>query len=87
MFIVLTYDIGEKRINRVRKILKRYITWTQNSVFEGEITEAKLQKCLTEVYKNINKDEDSIYIYRIKNSNNIEKNIIGKEKNYDEKFL
>ncbi|SUY64384.1 CRISPR-associated endoribonuclease Cas2 [Clostridium sporogenes] len=39
MFVILTYDIEEKRINRVRKTLKKYLVWTQNSVFEGEITE------------------------------------------------
>lgn len=46
MFVILTYDVGEKRVNRVRKTLKKYLTWTQNSVFEGQITDAKLHKCL-----------------------------------------
>ncbi len=87
MFVILTYDVGEKRINRVRKTLKKYLTWTQNSVFEGNITEGKLHKCLADVSKNLDTAEDSLYIYRVENAKNIKKHIIGKEKNYDELFL
>ncbi|MFR5265184.1 CRISPR-associated endonuclease Cas2 [Clostridium sp.] len=87
MFVVLTYDVGEKRVNKVRKKLKMYLNWTQNSVFEGEITDAKLRKCLAELNKIINKSEDSLYIYRVKNPNNIMKDVIGEEKSSDELFI
>lgn len=87
MFVILTYDVGEKRVNRVRKILKKYLVWTQNSVFEGIITEAKLHKCLAEINKNIDRSYDSIYIYRVNIPKNISKDVIGEEKNYDELFL
>ena len=87
MFVVLTYDVGEKRVNKVRKKLKMYLNWTQNSVFEGELTDAKLRKCLAELNKIINKSEDSLYIYRVKNPNNIMKDVIGEEKSSDELFI
>lgn len=87
MFVIITYDIKIERINRVRKLLKMYLTWTQNSVFEGEITEAKLQLCLSQINSMINRYEDSIYVYRVKNSKNIRKDVIGEEKNFDELFL
>lgn len=87
MFVVLTYDVGEKRVNKVRKKLKMYLNWTQNSVFEGQITDAKLRKCLAELNKIINKSEDSLYIYRVKNPNNIMKDVIGEEKSSDELFI
>ena len=55
MFVIVTYDIVEgKPLNRTRKILKKYLTWTQNSVFEGDITDSKLQKCISEIDKVIN---------------------------------
>lgn len=85
--MVLTYDVGEKRVNKVRKKLKMYLNWTQNSVFEEEITDAKLRKCLAELNKIINKSEDSLYIYRVKNPNNIMKDVIGEEKSSDELFI
>ncbi len=87
MFVILTYDIEEKRINRVRKTLKKYLTWTQNSVFEGEITEGKLHKCLSEINKFIDKKTDSIYVYRVKISKSIKKDVIGIQKSFNELFL
>lgn len=87
IFVVLTYDIEVKKINKVRKLLKKYLVWTQNSVFEGEITEGKLQKCIGQIGKIIDKAEDSVYIYTIENPKNIVKNKIGKEKALDELIL
>ncbi|MBO3444538.1 CRISPR-associated endonuclease Cas2 [Clostridium sp. CCUG 7971] len=88
MFVIITYDIVEgKPLNRTRKILKKYLTWTQNSVFEGEITESKLQKCMCEIGKVINKSQDSIYVYEVKNPNNISKKSYGIHKNFEEMFL
>lgn len=87
MFVILTYDIGEKRVNKVRKKLKEYLIWVQNSVFEGEITKGKLQQCLLELSKIINENEDSIYIYEVKTPKFVTKNIIGQEKAIDDMFL
>ncbi len=87
IFVILTYDIEVKKINKVRKILKKYLIWTQNSVFEGEITEGKLQKCIAQIGKVIDKNNDSVYIYIIENPKNIVKNKIGKEKALDELIL
>lgn len=87
MFVIVTYDVGEKRVNKVRKKLKKYLMWTQNSVFEGEISEGKLQKCLSEVNKIIKKEEDSIYVYRVNFSSQIKKDIIGLTKSYEDIFI
>lgn len=88
MFVIITYDISDsKPLNRTRKILKKYLTWTQNSVFEGEITESKLHKCINEIEQVIDKNVDSIYLYKVKNKNNISKTSYGVHKNFDEAFL
>ncbi len=87
MFVVITYDIGEKRVNRVRKILKKYLIWTQNSVFEGEITEGKLNKCMAEINKVAKRNEDSVYIYKVSNCHNIKKDVYGIDKNIDDLFI
>jgi CRISPR-associated protein Cas2 len=83
VFVIVTYDVKEKRINKVRKKLNQYLFWSQNSVFEGEITESQLIKCLSEIKKIINIEEDSIYIYKIENFKNFEKVIVGVKKNFD----
>ena len=44
MYIILVYDVGEKRVAKALKTCRKYLTWVQNSVFEGEITDAKYKK-------------------------------------------
>jgi CRISPR-associated protein Cas2 len=87
MFVIVTYDVGEKRVHKVCKKLKQYLMWTQNSVFEGEITKGKLVKCLTELEKIMDKREDSIYVYEVQNPKNIVKRVYGQEKSFEEMFL
>jgi CRISPR-associated protein Cas2 len=87
VFVIVTYDVGEKRVNKVCKKLKEYLIWTQNSVFEGEIAKGKLVKCLTELEKIIDKREDSIYVYEVQNPKNITKRVYGQQKSFEELFL
>lgn len=87
MFVIIAYDVGEKRVQKVCKKLRQYLTWTQNSVFEGEITKGLLLKCLSELERIINKAEDSIYLYQVENPRHIRKSVFGQEKNMDEMFL
>lgn len=79
-YCIVTYDVGEERVNRVRKILKRYFTWVQNSVFEGEIRAGKLEKCLQEIKKTVNGDADSVYVYCFEFQHSCQKRVIGCEK-------
>jgi CRISPR-associated endoribonuclease Cas2 len=87
VFVIITYDVGEKRVNKVRKKLKEYLYWTQNSVFEGEITLSSLAKCMSELEAIINKNEDSIYVYEVKNPRNIKKKVYGQEKSFETLFV
>ena len=43
MYVLLVYDIKEKRVGKMLKLCRRYLNWIQNSVFEGEISEVKLK--------------------------------------------
>lgn len=80
IYVIVTYDVKEERVNKVRKVLKRYFNWVQNSVFEGEITEGRLEKCKIELSFVIEKSEDSIYFYVIENKKSIIKSVMGIEK-------
>jgi len=79
MYVIITYDVGEKRVQKVCKKLKAYLDWSQNSVFEGDITKSKLMQCLNELKKIVH-SEDSIYVYMIENPKNIRKEIIGEDR-------
>lgn len=63
MFAVITYDVNEKRIARIEKILGKYLVHTQNSVFEGNIDRSTLAELERELSNAISPDEDSIRIY------------------------
>ena len=86
MFVIITYDVGEKRVGKVCKKLREYLDWTQNSVFEGEIQKGKLAKCLSEL-KSILKENDSVYLYKVENPKAIKKEIIGQKRSFEQLFL
>jgi len=67
--------------------LGKYLTWTQNSLFEGEITEGLLKQCMAEIASKANPAVDSIYVYRIANPKHIKKVIYGIEKDFESMFL
>ncbi len=79
-YLIVTYDIGEERVNKVRKILKKYFMWVQNSVFEGDISTGKLEQCKTELRDVIEIEGDSIYFYSLENRLNYRKVVLGVEK-------
>jgi CRISPR-associated protein Cas2 len=87
MYVILAYDIKEERVAKVLKICRKYLYWVQKSVFEGEITEAKLEKLKTELKKTIKLEEDSILIYTFTNTWYTKKEVIGIEKGGEEIIL
>ncbi|MEW6618154.1 MAG: CRISPR-associated endonuclease Cas2 [bacterium] len=86
-YLIVTYDIGEDRVNKIRKVLKKYFMWVQNSVFEGEISEGKLEQCRNELSKIIAKEKDSVYFYRLENKLNYRKTILGIAKEITDNIL
>lgn len=81
------YDVGEKRVGKMLKLCRKYLHWIQNSVFEGEISEAKLSELVFRSNAIINKESDSIIIFKSRDSKWLEKEIVGKEKNDLDNFL
>lgn len=87
MYIILVYDISEKRVSKMLKLCRRYLNWIQNSVFEGEITEVKLKEMLIEAKKIMKVQEDSLIIFKSRDEKWLEKEIIGIEKNGLDNFI
>lgn len=84
MYLIMVYDVNEKRVNKVLKTARKYLTWVQNSVLEGEITEAKFLKLKYELKKIINENEDSIVFYMFRTKLYTSREIMGKEKGREE---
>ena len=62
MFVILTYDVRQKRQSKTRKICKKYLYHVQKSVFEGYLTERQLNLLEQELENVINPDEDSLCV-------------------------
>lgn len=87
MYVILVYDIGEKRVGRMLKLCRQYLNWIQNSVFEGEITEVKLTELKGKAKKIMDEKIDSMIIFSSQNAHWMNKEIVGKELNDLDNFL
>jgi CRISPR-associated protein Cas2 len=80
MFCIVVYDVGEKRVGKMLKLTRQYFSWIQNSVFEGETTDARLLEYLHKAEKIIKKDEDSIIVFKMSTNKYLDREIIGIDK-------
>ncbi|QZT37679.1 CRISPR-associated endonuclease Cas2 [Halosquirtibacter xylanolyticus] len=86
MYVILVYDMGEKRVAKMLKLCRRYLNWIQNSVFEGEISEGRLKKLKFEADE-IMEDKDSLIIFTSKVNHGLHKEVIGCERQTIDQFL
>ena len=77
--MIIVYDVAVERVNKVKKFLRQYLHWVQNSVFEGEVTLAEFERIKAGLADIINEDEDSILIYKLRSMPKRES--LGVEKN------
>jgi CRISPR-associated protein Cas2 len=87
MYVILVYDVGEKRVGRMLKLCRKYLSWIQNSVFEGEITEVKLKELQLHARKLMNEEEDSLIIFKSREQKWLDKQVIGKERASTDNFI
>jgi CRISPR-associated protein Cas2 len=87
MYIILVYDINEKRVGKMLKLCRRYLNWIQNSVFEGELTEVKLTELLLKAKAIMHLDEDSVIIFKTRQERWLDKEIVGVERSGIDQFL
>jgi len=79
MYVILVYDIGQKRVGKMLKLCRRYLNWIQNSVFEGEISEVKLKELIAKAEIIMDTETDSVIIFKTRQEKWLEKQIVGKE--------
>lgn len=80
MHLIIVYDIHAERVNRVLKTARKYLNWVQNSVLEGEISDAGFEKLWLELREIVNKDEDSIIFYLMRTTKYTSRKIMGIQK-------
>ncbi len=87
MYVILVYDIGEKRVGKMLKLCRKYLNWIQNSVFEGEITDVKLKEMIINIKNIIHEETDSIIIFKNNDRKWLDKQIVGKERSNVDNFI
>ncbi|MDR2286929.1 MAG: CRISPR-associated endonuclease Cas2 [Prevotellaceae bacterium] len=87
MYVILVYDVGEKRVSKILKLCRKYLNWIQNSVFEGEISKVQLKELILLCKKIINPDVDSVIIFANRDEKWLDKTIVGKERSSIDVFL
>lgn len=80
MYHIAVYDIGEKRVVKMLKLMRQYLHWIQNSVFEGELTGAQLMELKSKAKKIMKMEEDSLIIFSLSTDKYLKKEIMGVDK-------
>lgn len=80
MYVIVVYDIDVKRVAKVCKCLRQWLNWVQNSVFEGEVTVAKLRQIKGALAEIIEEEEDSILFYVVPSGTKLSREVMGIEK-------
>ncbi len=87
MYVILVYDCGERRVAKILKLCRRYLTWIQNSVFEGEITPVNLKRLKAEMKEIMDESYDSVIIFSTNQEKRLYKEVVGVERNEISDFL
>lgn len=82
------YDIEEKRVQKVFKTCKKYLTHYQYSVFRGEISPSQVIKLETELKKIINPKVDFVCFILLQGQYVFEERTLGnQQKDSEDAFL
>lgn len=92
MYVILVYDInsdenGQKVLTKTFKTCKKYLNHIQNSVFEGELSEAQIFKLHKELDKIIRKSMDSVILFKSRSDRWLEKEMWAKEDDLTSNFI
>lgn len=87
MYIILVYDMGEKRVAKKLRLCRKYLNWIQNSVFEGELSDVKLKELKIQAGEIMDKNEDSLIIFSNRWDKWMDREVIGKERSSIDQFL
>ena len=87
LFIIMVYDVNQKRVAKVLKKGRKYLYWVQNSVLEGEISEVNFKKLKIELEKIINVDEDSVIFYTFRTTKYSKRESMGIKKGGDDNII
>jgi CRISPR-associated protein Cas2 len=87
MYVIMVYDVAVERVSQVLTVTRKYLHWVQNSVFEGEISEANLLKLQNELTHIIDEERDSVIFYLLRMTKYFARVTMGRTKGSTETFI
>ncbi|HEX6983605.1 MAG TPA: CRISPR-associated endonuclease Cas2 [Balneolaceae bacterium] len=87
MYYILVYDVSVDRVQKMLKLMRTYLNHVQNSVFEGELTDAQLAELKDKARDLMDEEEDSIIIYCVGSKRWSNRQVLGIEKRSIDNFV
>lgn len=87
MYLIVVYDVEADRTDKPRKLLRKHLQHVQNSVFEGEVTEANAGKIKNALDKITKKDTESVIVYEMWGEKYVDREVFGEDPRRDERIL
>ncbi|ELZ84463.1 CRISPR-associated protein Cas2 [Haloferax gibbonsii ATCC 33959] len=86
MYVIAVYDMEAERTQLMLSLLRRYLTHVQNSVCEGELTDAQYA-VLTEEIEETVKPNESVILYQLRDDNWLNRKIYGSDPMDDHRLI
>ena len=86
-YYIAAYDINTKRGPKALNLFRQYLTWVQNSVFEGELTRAQFEELQSRTKRLIRYGEDTVVFYELRDERYAERRVIGYDRVERGRFL
>lgn len=86
VYLIVVYDFEAERTRLPRKFLRQHLEHIQNSVFEGEVTEANAEKIKNKLQEMASESE-SVIIYESWSEKYVDRKAIGIDPKRDDRLL
>ena len=77
MFLLIVYDTESKNCVKLHKVLKKYLNWNQNSVFEGNVTKSQYIE-IKHILNETRAEKSHITLYSMENEKLLKREELGK---------
>lgn len=86
LYVVLAYDVQFNRTNLFKSFCRHYLTWVQNSVFEGELKPTQFT-ILKDTLEDMVIDEENVRIWTVEDKKFLQLIAIGDSASEKSNFI
>ncbi len=86
LYVVLAYDVQFNRTNLFKTFCRQYLTWVQNSVFEGELKPTQFT-ILKDTLEDMVTDGENVRIWTVEDKKFLQLTAIGDSASEKSNFI